>query len=36
MKAYLMSPAFWIAVIIVALVVNFVWAKVGGGKGKLV
>jgi hypothetical protein len=36
MKEYLMSPAFWVAVIIVALVVNFAWTKFAGGKGKLV
>jgi hypothetical protein len=32
---YVKQPAFWIAVILVALAVNFVYSKVTG-KGKLV
>jgi hypothetical protein len=32
---YLKEPMFWLAVIIVAVVVNFVWQKFAGG-GKLV
>jgi hypothetical protein len=32
----LKNPAFWIAVVAVVLVVNFVWGKIAGtGKGKL-
>lgn len=32
---YVSQPMFWVAVIIVALVVNFVWHMVTG-KGKIV
>jgi hypothetical protein len=35
-REYLTQPWFWISVIVVALVVNYVWVKFGQGKGKLV
>jgi hypothetical protein len=35
MLTYVKQPAFWIAVVLVAVVANFVWMKVTG-KGKLV
>lgn len=33
---YLKEPGFWLAVIIVAVVVNWLYAKFFAGKGKLV
>jgi len=33
---YLKEPGFWLAVIIVAVVVNWAWMKFFSGKGKLV
>jgi hypothetical protein len=36
MPEYLVHWQFWFAVIIVALVVNWAWAKFYPGKGKLV
>jgi hypothetical protein len=36
MTEYLGSWHFWVAVIIVAVVVNWVWVKFLSGKGKLV
>lgn len=36
MSEYLMKWEFWFAVVIVALVVNFLWKKFFDGKGKLV
>lgn len=35
MREYLGSPAFWISVVLVAVVVNWLWMKFMG-KGKLV
>jgi hypothetical protein len=32
---YLKEPAFWVAVIAVAVIINFVW-NMATGKGKLV
>lgn len=32
---YIKEPAFWLAVVAVALVVNFLWSKFAG-KGKLI
>lgn len=32
---YIKEPAFWVAVVIVALVVNFLYSKFAG-KGKLI
>ena len=36
MMEYLKQPVFWISVIVVAVLVNFLWMKFLGGKGKLV
>lgn len=36
MLEYIKQPVFWISVIIVALVANWVWMKFFSGKGKLV
>lgn len=33
---YVREPAFWIAVVIVAVVVNWLWGMFAKGKGKLV
>lgn len=33
---YLKEPAFWVAVVIVAVIVNFIWMKFFGKAGKLV
>jgi hypothetical protein len=33
---FLKNPMFWLSVIIVAIVVNFFWAKFARGDGKLV
>lgn len=36
MKEYLTQPWFWLSVVIVAIIVNWAWAKFASGKGKLV
>lgn len=36
MMQYIGSPAFWFAVVVVAVVVNWAWMKFFSGKGKLV
>jgi hypothetical protein len=36
MTAYLRQPGFWLAVIIVALAVNWAYQKFFAGKGKLI
>jgi hypothetical protein len=33
---YLKEPVFWVSVVVVALVVNWLWGKFMQGKGKLV
>jgi len=33
---YIKEPTFWLAVIVVAVVVNWLWGKFFQGKGKLV
>jgi hypothetical protein len=33
---YLKQPVFWVSVVLVALIVNWLWSKFMGGKGKLV
>lgn len=35
MKEYLTHPGFWVAVIVVAVIINWAWNKFTG-KGKLV
>jgi hypothetical protein len=32
---YLTHPVFWLSVVVVAIVINYVWMKFLGGKGKL-
>lgn len=36
MIGYLKEPGFWLAIIIVALAVNWAWMKFFAGKGKLI
>jgi hypothetical protein len=36
MMSYLSQPMFWVSVVIVALVVNWVYQKFMAGKGKLI
>lgn len=36
MVTYLKEPGFWLAVVIVALIVNYAYKAFFGGKGKLV
>jgi hypothetical protein len=33
---YLGQPAFWLGVVVVAIIVNIIWVKFFSGKGKLV
>lgn len=36
MREYLGHPAFWLSVVVVAVIVNFLWMKLMGKGGKLV
>jgi hypothetical protein len=33
---YIKEPMFWVAVIVVALIVNYAWKMLFKGKGKLI
>lgn len=36
MTEYLKQPVFWVSVVVVAVIINYVWQKISGAKGKLV
>jgi hypothetical protein len=35
MMEYIKQPIFWVSVVVVAVIVNYVWTQFLGGKGKL-